>query len=152
MISVASIVLLVAVEQASSTQPNLAAFFHAIRMVETGGEEQPEDAIGDGGKSLGPYQISRKYHLDSGVAGEWQRCRERKYSEAVMLRYWKRHCPDALRTRDYETLARIHNGGPNGHKKSATQSYWRLVQGILKAEKMAARNQEKQGRVCASDS
>lgn len=123
----------------ASSSGNFAGFLDAIRIVETGAEDQPEKAVGDGGRSIGPYQISRKYFMDSGLRGDWSQCRDRKFSESVMLAYWKRHCPDALRARDYETMARIHNGGPNGHTKSATLAYWRMVQEILKSQQVTAR-------------
>ena len=139
MSSILIMIICGAAGQVSVADRHLTPLFDAIRMVETGAEERPENAIGDGGRSLGPYQISRKYLIDSGIGGEWRRCRERRFSEAVMLAYWKRHCPEALRARDFEKLARIHNGGPNGHKKAATFSYWRMVQGILKSEQFAAR-------------
>jgi hypothetical protein len=29
--------------------------------------------------------------------------------------------------KDFETLARIHNGGPRGHKNPATVGYWNKV-------------------------
>ncbi len=152
MSSVMAIVLCGVVGQGSTSGKGLAPFFDAIRMVETGASEQPEKAVGDGGRSLGPYQISRAYLADSGVRGDWCRCRDQKYSEAVMLAYWKRHCPDALRKRDYETLARVHNGGPNGHRKAATMPYWNMVRGILRPEQVAMRNSgsgaKRRGRVC----
>ena len=138
--SILAIVMCGSVGQVSTSEQNLTTFLSALRMAETGGEDQPENAVGDGGMSLGPYQISRAYLVDSGVNGDWRRCRDRKFSEAVMLAYWKRHCPEALRMRDYETLARVHNGGPNGNRKASTLSYWRIVQGILRSEQMAARN------------
>ena len=31
------------------------------------------------------------------------------------------------RTPTYEDVARIHNGGPNGYKKTATYKYWQKV-------------------------
>ena len=31
------------------------------------------------------------------------------------------------RTPTNEDLARIHNGGPNGYKKTATDGYWKKV-------------------------
>jgi hypothetical protein len=31
------------------------------------------------------------------------------------------------RSPTYEDIARIHNGGPSGHKKSATDGYWLKV-------------------------
>ena len=35
--------------------------FHAIQMVETGGQTNPENVVGDGGKAIGPYQIHESY-------------------------------------------------------------------------------------------
>ena len=106
----------------------LVPIFEAIRSVETGGTTQPRDAVGDCGRSIGPYQISRAYWADSGVRGAWMGCKDRKYAEAVMVAYWKKHCPEALRQRDLETLARVHNGGPRGHRKAATLPYWKKIQ------------------------
>jgi hypothetical protein len=112
--------------------PPMRKFLNALRMVETGGEKRPEQAVGDGGRSLGPYQISRKYLIDSGVKGTWEQCRDARFSEKVMQAYWRRYCPEALRKLDFETLARVHNGGPTGHKKAATAGYWKLVQRQMK--------------------
>jgi len=106
----------------------MTALFDAIRAVETGGIAKSCDAVGDGGRSIGPYQISEAYWQDSGVRGSWVRCMGRRYSEGVMLAYWKRYCPEALQTRDFEILSRIHNGGPTGHLKQSTLRYWRLIQ------------------------
>ena len=39
--------------------------FHAIQMVETGGDPNPENAIGDGGEAIGPYQIHELYWQDA---------------------------------------------------------------------------------------
>jgi hypothetical protein len=39
----------------------LRPLFAAIRTVETSGVEAPNEAIGDDGKSIGPYQISYAY-------------------------------------------------------------------------------------------
>ncbi len=140
MLSLIGVVLLGIPSQVAARDSGLDKLFRAIRQVETGSEVHPHNAIGDGGKSLGPYQISQKYLTDSEVGGDWRRCRDRQYSEAVMIAYWKRHCPDALRTLDYQTLARIHNGGPNGPRKTATLSYWRLVQAALRSDQSALRS------------
>jgi hypothetical protein len=45
-----------------------------------------------------------------------------------MLSYFARYAPTALAKKDWETLARIHNGGPKGHTKKATLGYWSKVQ------------------------
>jgi hypothetical protein len=105
--------------------------FVAIQAVETSGIRPPNQAVGDDGRSIGPYQISRAYWRDSGIRGKWTRCRGQVYSEEVMVAYWKRHCPEALRERNFEALARIHNGGPSGQGKGATKAYWQKVRQML---------------------
>lgn len=113
---------------AAAQQTELARFFAAIRDVETGAApHQGRDALGDDGRSLGPYQISRAYWKDSGVAGQYRDVRDPVYAERVMLAYWSRYCPVALARRDLRTLARIHNGGPAGSRKAATLPYWQRV-------------------------
>ena len=104
---------------------DLRQLLDAIRQVETGGESDPANAVGDGGRSLGPYQITRAYWRDSGVAGQYQWVRNKAYAERVMIAYWQRHCPSALARHDCQTLARVHNGGPNGPWEWRTISYWR---------------------------
>jgi Destabilase len=121
-----SLVLCIVV--ASSETGYLIPVFEAIRSVETGGMAQPRDAVGDVGRSIGPYQISRAYWADSGVRGDWKWCKDRAYAEAVVLAFWKRYCPEALRRGDIETLVRVHNGGPQGHRKAATLPYWKKIQ------------------------
>src|SRR3990172_9355856 len=121
----------IVVANGTTETDGLARLFEAIRVVESGGLARSGDAVGDAGRSIGPYQISRAYWVDSGVPGKWKLCRDRKFAEAAMLAYWKRYCPDALRLRDFETLARIHNGGPRGHRKAATLSYSKLIQAQL---------------------
>ena len=104
------------------------SLFDAIRCVETGGCEDPSQALGDNGLSLGPYQISEAYWTDAlekhpEIGGSYSNVCQRRYAEWVMMAYWDRYSPDD----DFETLARIHNGGPNGHRKSATDGYWNKV-------------------------
>jgi len=106
---------------------DLRQLLDAIRQVETGGKADPANAVGDGGRSLGPYQITRAYWRDSGVPGKYQQVRSKAYAERVMTAYWKRYCPTALARGDWQTLARVHNGGPNGRSEQRTSSYWRRV-------------------------
>ena len=104
-------------------------FLAAIRQVETGGmKDNGIGAKGDNGKSFGPYQIQKAYWQDANLKGTWEQClTDKAYSEKVMVAYWKRYCPKAFEAGDWETLARIHNGGPKGHKKDATIKYWNKV-------------------------
>ena len=105
-------------------EPDLTAFFHALAQVES---NHNDDAIGDGGASIGRYQIQRPYWIDSRIPGSYEQVRDKAYAERVMRAYWKRYCPKAYHSRDYETMARIHNGGPRGNKKKATIPYWNKV-------------------------
>lgn len=81
---------------------------------------------------IGNFQISYAYWLDSNTPGRWEDCLDDDYSKRVMLNYWRRYVPDALRNRDFEVLARTHYGGPNGAKKESTEMYWGLVEKEIK--------------------
>lgn len=107
----------------------------AIRQVETGGHPDPSNAVGDGGKALGPFQIHRVYWEDA-VAHDpsltaqgqsYESVRDVAYAERVILAYWRRYAPSW----DAQALSRIHNGGPKGHKRKATLGYWGKVQAAL---------------------
>ena len=107
-------------------------FFSALRKVETGDSPNGgRHAVGDHGKSLGPYQIQKRYWRDSGVRGRYENVRSPQYAERVMTAYWEKYCPKALQRGDYRTLARIHNGGPTGHRNPTTLRYWKKVRSAL---------------------
>jgi hypothetical protein len=97
----------------------------AIRAVETGGHPDPANAVGDSGAALGPYQIHRSYWLDATERNPalralgYQSVRDQATAEAVAIAYFTRYAP----AWDLRTVARIHNGGPRGHKKAATVRY-----------------------------
>ena len=106
-------------------------FLDAIRRVETGGlPNAGKGAVGDKGASIGPYQIQRAYHADARMkAGRYEDCStDATYAEQTVLAYFARYAPKALESKDWETLARVHNGGPKGHTKKATLGYWAKVQ------------------------
>ena len=107
----------------------LRTFLDALAVVESG---QRDDATGDGGRAIGRLQLWRAYWSDAiehapDIGGSYDDCRTAEYAERVAVAYWRRYCPKALAARDYEILARVHNGGPRGHKNKATQAYWRKV-------------------------
>jgi hypothetical protein len=97
------------------------SFFRALHLVETSGRTGP--ILGDGGRALGPLQIHRGYHKDSGIAGDYSRCSDLAYSRRVVSAYLKHYAPKAWRNGDVATLARVHNGGPKGASKRATLTY-----------------------------
>ncbi len=113
-------------------RPPVRPLLDAIRQVESGGRTGL--IVGDEGRSLGPYQIQRPYWQDSGVRGRYADVQIPAYAEKVMIAYWERHCPEALNRGDWATLARVHNGGPDGYRNPATLKYWRKVSVALGSE------------------
>lgn len=100
----------------------------AIRVTETGGEKDPANAVGDGGKAIGPFQIHYSYwkdavEFDTSIGGKYSDCKDEAYARKIIVAYWTRYAPNW----SFETLARTHNGGPKGHKKSSTLDYWSKV-------------------------
>lgn len=106
------------------------SFWRALHVVETSGRHGP--ILGDNGRSLGPLQISRAYHADSRVAGRYEDCADLSYSIKVASAYLKRFAPKAWAAGDATTLARVHNGGPSGHRKSATLPYAEKVRRAMR--------------------
>ena len=117
----------------------------AIRQVETGGDpDNGIGAVGDNGAALGPLQIHLAYHFDAAERDSslknYKDClTSLDYSERVVRAYMGRYAnAEVKRLRaglgtlaDVEKVARIHNGGPKGHRKKATVGYWRKVEAQL---------------------
>jgi len=85
--------------------------------------------VGDGGRAIGPYQIWREYWQDAvehdkSIGGKYEDCMNKAYSERIIRAYWARYAPKGA---TIEQLARIHNGGPKGHLRSATVKYWNKI-------------------------
>lgn len=85
--------------------------------------------VGDGGKAIGPYQIWYSYwqdavEYDPSIGGVYRDCMDKAYSERILWAYWCRYAPQGATVQD---LARIHNGGPRGHKNSNTLKYWNKI-------------------------
>lgn len=108
------------------------ALLAALMMVESGGDPS---AIGDGGKAVGVLQIhecvvddvNRFYGTHYVWPGD---CYDQQKSitiASLYLEHWGR--PQRFRGKPptHEQLARIWNGGPNGHKAKSTKPYWRKV-------------------------
>ena len=133
MLTYLTIVLALAINPPAGFDPT--PILDAIEAVETGGQRDPANAVGDGGKALGSMQIHRVYWVDavdhdpSLVAnGEtYDSVRDRAYARRVVMAYWSRYA----KSWDAQTLARIHNGGPKGHTKRATLGYWAKVKAKL---------------------
>ena len=111
----------------------------AIRAVESsGGRDRRDGRAGE----VGPYQISPPHWLDACRHGgvDWHHwwAADRRMSERVVLWYWARWAPAALAAGDRETLARVHNGGPDGAHKPQTDVYWARVRALLTAAERRA--------------
>jgi hypothetical protein len=85
------------------------------------------NAVGDGGRALGAYQIHRAYWQDGTelVGVDWPHRdaadpkKARRVVKAYLLHYG--------RGKSLLEMARIHNGGPHGDKKKATLPYARKI-------------------------
>ncbi len=105
----------------------------AIRAVES--EGQPNNGIGakgDGGAALGPFQIHRRYWKDATdndatIGGTYEDCKGYEYSLKVVKSYFRKYCSSAVARGDWETVSRIHNGGPQGATIQSTKAYWSRV-------------------------
>jgi len=140
MLRILGLVLCLAINNIAAAQisnvssKELEALVNAIRQVETGGEAIPANAVGDGGKAIGPFQIWEAYwkdavEFDSSIGGMYADCKDEKYARRIVKAYLSRYAPKGATIKD---LARIHNGGPKGHLKKATLKYWDKVWKELK--------------------
>ena len=116
------------------TQQETRKFLDALRQVESSGNDK---AVGDNGNAIGAYQIWRDYwqdavEFDKTIGGKYADCFNRQYSERVVVAYLNRYAPEGA---SWETLARIHNGGPKGYKIKATEEYWQKVKRELQKQK-----------------
>jgi hypothetical protein len=113
---------------------NYSALISALMAVESGGYRNPDTAVGDGGKAIGALQIHREVVKDVnhfyGTSYTWNgmtnRADARKVCDLYLRKWAKGKSP--------EDAARIWNGGPTGHTKSATKSYWTKVNRHLSPE------------------
>jgi len=103
----------------------------AIEFVESRGQS---DAVGDKGNAVGAYQIWKIYVDDvNRILGQdkysyddrWDKGKSRE-----MVRVYLRHYGKG----SLESMARIHNGGPNGWKKESTKKYWLKVKARMEAQ------------------
>ena len=98
-----------------------------LRAVETGGDRDPDRAVGDSGKALGAYQVWRVYWVDACEYDPslrklcYEAVTDRNYAERVVIAYLSRYC----KTWTIDECARIHNGGPAGatKRRKATDGY-----------------------------
>lgn len=120
-----------------TSQAHAASFIDALAMQESGNKPLEPRKDVNGALVIGYFQITKAYWQDAAEfdkslnadhGGSWERCQnDREYSISVINAYMRRYCPEALKTNNYEVMARTHNGGPSGAKKNATVTYWKQV-------------------------
>lgn len=113
-------------------------FYRALASVESGAMGG-DAAINEGEKAHGRYQIRPIYLADgnrfAGTNYTLEDMHDAAKAQQVMDAYL-RHYGDAYvrntgKPLTQEVLSRIHNGGPKGYDKSATDKYWKAVSGFL---------------------
>ena len=119
----------------SLTESETVRLLAALKQIESGGDCAAQGDYEHGSPTaIGCYQIHYVYWVDAveydkSIGGEWNDCFNEAYAERVVRAYMKRYAPKDATMKD---MARIHNGGPNGHKKWATCVYWAKVFKVLK--------------------
>ena len=115
--------------------PQQTELVQALIQVESSGKD---DAVGDNGSAIGCLQIWKPYWFDaterSNIGGKYTDCFKRDYAVRIFDAYMKRYAREAWTNPnkfDAEKVARIHNGGPKGYKKTATLKYWNKVKILL---------------------
>ena len=104
--------------------------FRAMAQVESSGNPK---AINAKETALGIYQIRPAYFKDAEIGGKHTDVYDPIVAKKVVLAYFQRYEPEALKNNDIETLARCHNGGNSWRKhKSKTDIYWNKIQKHLK--------------------
>jgi hypothetical protein len=116
---------------------NWILFFQLLAALESGGESDPDAAIGDGGLAHGRYQIRQEFINECNrIIGEDRYVLADAHDEVrsnAMLVCWHSYWSRAKGTRgDLVAMARQHNGGPNGHRKLTTQKYGRRAVRLLR--------------------
>ena len=102
----------------------------ALVAVESSGNP---NAIGDNGLAYGCLQLHAAYVQDAAEYARQDWVHEDAFdpetAKQIVRAYMARYATKKRLGREptYSDLARIHNGGPQGFKKTATDKYWQKV-------------------------
>jgi hypothetical protein len=102
-------------------------FLTAIHATET--NKKRGAILGDHGRALGPLQIHRNYFNDASefdptLGDNYADVANLQFAQRVVTAYLNRYARSAVVRKDYATMARVHNGGPDGMKNKSTWRYW----------------------------
>lgn len=118
------------------SEPIPPKFFDVLGQVES---NNSDSAVGDDGKAIGRYQIWRIYYedakeFDKSISFSYKSVTNKANAEKVITSYLNRYGKKFIQNNDWVSLARIHNGGPNGYRNPATLGYGRKFQKVMLAK------------------
>lgn len=115
--------------------PNFEKFLDILGTLES---RNNDFAVGDGGKAISRYQIWRVCYQDAkeydkSIKFDYLSLTNRIHADKVVTAYCKRYESLAWLNNDYESLARLINGGPNWRNKTSQakinlDNYWKKFQ------------------------
>jgi hypothetical protein len=132
MIAVAACLLGPNATSCAAQDPQFERLLDAIAQVESRGDP---NAVGDNGRAIGVFQIHRLYWLDGtrflGVDWPYDEAADPEKARQVVRAYLRHYGRD----KGLLDMARIHNGGPRGHRKQSTREYARKIEAVLSETK-----------------
>jgi hypothetical protein len=132
----------------TSIHPDYPKFLNALHQVESGGRITGDKPImGDNGKARGPFQIHREYWEDvkNVVGGKYEDVDDLDYATKVVTAYMLKYAKNAIKNGQFDIVAKRHNGGPIGDKKSATLTYATKVMSKMPSEYVMAKKENVNG-------
>lgn len=128
MVVAACLLTLAQPTRAGGGEDRIERLLDAIAQVES---RSNRNAVGDGGRAIGVYQIHRRYWQDGtrilGMDWPYEDAANPAKARQVVRAYLRHYGKD----RSLLDMARIHNGGPNGHKKESTQDYAKKISAVM---------------------
>ena len=108
------------------------ATLKAMIWVESRGDP---NAVGDGGRAIGPYQMHKGYWKDAtgflGVDWPYQDARD-PVKAAMAVEAYTRHYAEYYKLQlTPEVIARLHVGGPRGPFRKSSIPYWLKVKQVM---------------------
>jgi len=124
------------VETKNDDLVNIDKLIDALQDVESNNNP---NAIGDNGNAYGILQIwkpviqdvNRVYNTNYTHKDAFNPQKSRDIAKKYLNHYGNIYTRNKKQNPDYETLARIWNGGPTGYSKPSTNDYWNKVKGRL---------------------
>jgi hypothetical protein len=103
--------------------------------------------MGDNGKARGPFQIHKEYWEDvkNVVGGKYEDVDDIDYATKVVTAYMLKYAKNAIKNGQFDIVAKRHNGGPIGDKKSATLTYATKVMSKMPSEYVMAKKENVNG-------